>query len=73
MRLFLMELKRILKTRSVQIVILGALLLTALLAYAPISFVRYTIQDDSGYKSEFKGLEAIRVQKDCLLYTSRCV
>ena len=64
MRLFLMELKRILKTRSVQIVILGALLLTALLAYAPISFVRYTIQDDSGYKSEFKGLEAIRVQKE---------
>ena len=50
MRLFLIELKRILKTRSVQIVILGALVLTALLAYAPISFVKYTYYDDAGNK-----------------------
>ena len=64
MRLYLTELKRILKTRSVQIVILGALVLTALLAYAPISFVRYTYYDDAGNKFELKGTEAIQKQKE---------
>ena len=47
MRLYLMELKRILKTRSVLIVILGAIVLTALLAYGPsygaISGMRRTV------------------------------
>ena len=64
MRLFLIELKRILKTRSEQIVILGALVLTALLAYAPISFVKYTYYDDAGNKFELKGTEAIYKQKE---------
>ena len=63
MRLYLMELKRILKTRSVLIVILGAIVLTALLAYAPISFVRYTYQDEAGNKVKVKGLEAIKLVK----------
>lgn len=63
MRLYLMELKRILKTRSVLIVILGAIVLTALLAYAPISFVRYTYQDEAGNEVKVKGLEAIKLVK----------
>lgn len=64
MRLLLLELKRILKTRYVQLILLAAIGLTILLSYAPISFVEYTYQDTEGKEVKAKGLEAIRLKKD---------
>lgn len=64
MRLLLLELKRILKTRYVQFILLAAVGLTVLLSYAPISFVRYTYQDADGEEVKVDGLEAIRMEKE---------
>lgn len=64
MRLLLLELKRILKTRYVQFILLASVGLTILLAYAPISFVGYTYQDSEGQEVKTEGLEAIRLQKE---------
>lgn len=64
MRLFWLELKRVLKTRYVQLILLAVILLTGLLSYAPISFVQYTCQDAGGKEVTVKGMEAIRLKKE---------
>ena len=51
MRVFTAELKRLLKTRSILILMLAALLLAPVLAYFPASFTSWTYKDDSGQKS----------------------
>ena len=51
MRVFTAELKRLLKTRSILILMLAALLLAPVLAYFPASFASWTYKDDSGQKS----------------------
>ena len=45
MRIFTAEIKRLLKTRSVLILILAALLLAPALAYFPASFETWTYRD----------------------------
>ena len=63
MRLLWLELKRVLKTRYVQFVLVAVIGLTGLLSYAPISFARYTYEDSNGKEITAKGLEAIRLEK----------
>lgn len=60
MRLFGLELKRILKTRSTWILLILALLLSAVMAYIPTTFVYSTYWNESGKKEEIKGIPAIR-------------
>ena len=47
-RVFGAELKRLLKTRSVLILMAAAVVLAPVLAYFPASFASYTYRDDSG-------------------------
>ena len=55
MRIFTAEIKRLLKTRSVLILMLAALLLAPVLAYFPASFATWTYRDDSGQEVTVKG------------------
>ena len=48
MRVYQAELKRILKTRSVQILLAAAVLLSAVLAYFPCTFAEYVYEDEAG-------------------------
>ena len=59
MRIFTAEIKRLLKTRSVLILILAALLLAPVLAYFPASFETWTYRDDSGQEVTVKGRDAL--------------
>ncbi len=64
MRIFTAELKRFLKTRSVQITLLLGLLFAVALAYFPISFESYIYTDEDGQEVTVEGLEAIRMQRE---------
>lgn len=64
MRIFTAELKRFLKTSSVQITLLLGLLFAVALAYFPISFESYTYTDEDGQEVTVEGLEAIRMQRE---------
>lgn len=62
MDLFKVELKRVLKTRSTQIIIGIALALAVLLARMPLSFVQYSYLDGQGEKVTLKGAQALEAQ-----------
>lgn len=64
MRLFKLELKRILKTRTTWILLLLALILSAVMAYLPTTFEYSSYQDDNGKKVELKGISAIEHRKE---------
>lgn len=59
MRVFTAEIKRLLKTRSVLILMLTAILLAPVLAYFPVSFETWTYRDESGQEVTVKGREAL--------------
>lgn len=61
MRVYRAELKRILKTRSVQILLAAAILLSAVLAYFPSTFPQYVYEDENGQEVTLTGREAIRM------------
>ncbi len=68
MRLFRLELKRILKSRRTQILLVIALLLSAAMAYLPISFEGINRPNENGTITELDGLAAIEYKRD--LYES---
>jgi len=59
MRLFVLEVKRVLKTRMTWILILLALALSALMAYIPVTFEEVLITDETGQEIRLSGLDAI--------------
>ena len=59
MRVFTAEIKRLLKTRSVLILMLTAILLAPVLAYFPVSFETWTYRDESGQEVTVKGREVL--------------
>ena len=61
MRVYQAELKRILKTRSVQILLAAAVLLSAVLAYFPCTFAEYVYEDEAGQEVTLTGRKAIRM------------
>lgn len=64
MRIFILEIKRVLKTRSTWILLILALLLTFLLAWIPTTFFYSSYTDDSGNLVELTGLDSIAYEKE---------
>ena len=64
MRLFRLELKRILKSRRTMILLVIALLLSVAMAYLPISFEGINRPNEDGTVTELDGLAAIKYKKD---------
>ena len=60
MRLFRLELKRILKTKATLILLALSLLLTVVMAYIPTTFSYVSYVDESGNAVTLRGMEAIR-------------
>lgn len=64
MRLFRLELKRILKSRRTLILLAITLLLSVAMAYLPISFEGINRPNEDGTVTELDGLEAIKYKQD---------
>lgn len=64
MRLFSMELKRILKTRITLIMIIVALVFSALLAWIPVTFRWVLSEEPNGQELALKGMDAIHWYED---------
>lgn len=62
MRLYVLELKRLLKTRSVGILIIAALILSAVLSYLPVTYIQAYKTDKSGTIQVVTGIEAIKAK-----------
>lgn len=60
MRMFLLEVKRVLKTRTTWILLILSLLLTLLLAYIPTTFHSYSWTEADGQNTDLKGMELIQ-------------
>jgi hypothetical protein len=64
MRLFRLEVKRIMKSRSTLILLAVALLMSVVMAYLPISFESINRRGENGDVIELDGLSAIQFKKD---------
>lgn len=63
MRLILLELKRILKTRSTWIAVGAALLLSLVIAFSVISYATFSYADEKGEKAQITGRAAIAARQ----------
>lgn len=63
MRLFCLELKRVLGTRSTMIILAVALLLSVWMAYLPVSYVTLTLPDGNGGETKIIGMQALQETK----------
>lgn len=63
MRMFRLEIKRIIKTKQTMVLIGIGLLLSLLMAYLPISYESVNYIDNNGTKVSVNGLEAIKYKK----------
>lgn len=64
MRIFRLELKRVLKTRMTWILLIVSLLLTGVMAYLPITFHGYHWTESDGQEIEVRGLEFVKYTKE---------
>lgn len=64
MRLFSLELKRIIKTRLVIILMLAAIVLSVLCAWFPVIFVEAVTLDGNNHEVKLTGLDAIRFYQE---------
>ena len=64
MRVFTVEIRRLLKTRSVLVLMLAALILAPVLAYFPASFASWTYRDESGQEVRVEGREALKLEEE---------
>lgn len=64
MRLYWLELKRVLKTRLTWIILAGLLIISALFGYLPSTFVYYADIGPNEEKIEIAGTEAIRLRRE---------
>lgn len=64
MRVYRAELRRLLKTRYVQILLVAAIIFSAILAYFPVSFRQYVYQDENGQVVTVTGMDALRMEKE---------
>lgn len=62
-RLLQVELLRILRTRSTLLFLTAALILSAFMAYVPVTYVQYTYEEN-GQKITIKGREALKIHKE---------
>lgn len=63
MRLFLLELKRILKMKQVILLLITGFCLTLLMAYVPVSFEKVSYKNEQGEKVTLKGKKAIQYKQ----------
>ena len=63
MRIFTLEIKKILKTRVTWILLLTALVLSVLMAYLPVTFEGVSYQAENGERVQLNGLAAIPLCK----------
>nr|WP_085051555.1 hypothetical protein [Clostridioides difficile] len=63
MRIFYLEIKRVLHSRRTLILLLLALVLSALMAFLPITYEGINYLDDNGKVVELSGLDAIKYKK----------
>ena len=59
MRLFCLEVKRVLKSRRTLILLAVALVMSVVMAYLPIAFESINRPNQDGTKTELNGMEAI--------------
>lgn len=64
MRIFWLEIKRVLKSRRTMVLLMVALLMSALMGYFPASFEYVTYEEENGNIIELEGVEAIAYKKD---------
>lgn len=64
MRVFTAEIRRLLKTQSILILMLAAFLLAPVLAYFPASFASWTYRDDSGQEVHVEGQAALKMEEE---------
>lgn len=64
MRIFMLEVKKIIRTRVTWILLLAALLLSGLMAYIPVTFEGVSVQNGDGERTEFSGLAAVHYLQD---------
>lgn len=64
MRLFCLEVKRVLKSRRTFILLAVALVMSAAMAYLPIAFESINRPNPDGTKTELDGMEAIEYKRD---------
>ena len=64
MRIFRLELKRVLKARLTWILLVLALLLSALLAYLPTTYCYSNYTDEAGNEINLTGLDSIAYEKE---------
>lgn len=69
MRLFCLELKRIMKSRRTLILFSVAIVFSALMAYLPISFEGINRPNEDGTVTELDGLAAIEYKRDLYAIT----
>lgn len=63
MRIFWLEIKRVLKSRRAMVLLLITLFMSAVMAFLPITFVSINYQDENGGKVELNGMDALRYKK----------
>ena len=64
MRLFCLEVKRVLKSRRTLILLAVALVMSVVMAYLPIAFESINRPNQDGTKTELNGMEAIEYKRD---------
>ena len=64
MRIFTLEIKKILKTKVTWILLLTALVLSVLMAYLPVTFEGVSYKAENGERVQLNGLAAIHYAKD---------
>lgn len=60
MRLLLLEIKKVLKTRATWFLLAAALILSIITAYVPVTFEEVLLTDENGKEIYLKGLDAVR-------------
>lgn len=64
MRLFILEIKRVLKSKMTWILLAVSLALTFLMAYLPVTFARLDYTNEVGELVTLEGLDAVRYEKE---------
>lgn len=64
MKLFCLEIKRLLKTRSTRILLIAAVVCALLTAYLPMTFLTITAFDEAGNQKKLRGADALQYAKE---------
>ena len=63
MRLYYLEMKRLIRTKSVWILMIAMVTLAAVMAYVPVTFIR-AYKNDGGNVQTVTGVQAVKIAKE---------